>query len=282
MNILPHKSWHVRTKKNIERVRRDEEKAAEEEKEKQRRIALAEQEARTEVLRSKVRQKNLQDKEPENPEVAAVVEAPQLTHINFFSAIEQKEECSKRANKQHEAEEKQKKEEWEKKIGLLTYLGQSAVEAQSVPPWYLGRKRKLQEETCPENSKRQKRNELIDPLQEMEKYLKHKQHKKHKHDKKEKKKKKKKKKEEDKEKKKKRKGGSSEGSKPTLEQLRAERLRREGKEREKARMLMAKVNGEPVAQEEECDTVASDRDRKYSSQYNPSFARQNRARDRVL
>ena len=41
MNILHHKSWHVRNKDNIQRVKRDEEKAAAEENEKKKRAAIA-------------------------------------------------------------------------------------------------------------------------------------------------------------------------------------------------------------------------------------------------
>ena len=35
-------------------------------------------------------------------------------------------------NKEHEAERAAEKEKWEKNIGLLTYLGQSSIESQSM------------------------------------------------------------------------------------------------------------------------------------------------------
>lgn len=184
MNILPHKSWHVRTKKNIERVRRDEARAAEEEEEKQRRIALAEQEARTELLRKKAKcQRPIEVSDIGHIDDGRVSpEADPSEHINFFSEIEKEERQNRAKNVDHEAEIKAEKEKWERKIGLLTYLGESSVESKMVLPWYLQNKKlRLEEDEKRSEAKKEKR-DRHDPLVEMRMYLqkKSKKHKKHK------------------------------------------------------------------------------------------------------
>ncbi|XP_052800235.1 leukocyte receptor cluster member 1 homolog [Mya arenaria] len=292
MNILPHKSWHVRTKKNIERVRRDEAKAADEEKERQRKIALAEQEARTDLLRKRARDKdgtaiedsaNKRRRIEETPGNSSLAEpsgdrlvAPGSSsiaetsrdlytatgHINFFKELEAGEE-KQGTNKDHEAEKAAEKEKWEKDIGLLTYLGQSAVETQEKTPWYLAKRKELTKEEK-FDVKDRKLKESHDPLRQMSSYL----HTKHKHTDRHKDsshtKKHKKKKNKDKEKHRK-----SSSSSKTIEQLRAERLKREQMERQKVRDMFS-GQGSKVKDIEE---PISERDRGYNSQFNPEFVR---------
>ncbi|KAK3585344.1 hypothetical protein CHS0354_004613 [Potamilus streckersoni] len=284
MNILPKKSWHVRNKKNIERVRRDEEKAAEEEKERQRKIALAEQEARTEFLRTQTRKRKLEchvetdglgDKAltSTSTENSSIYTAS--GHINFFQEDEAGIKKSGK-NVENAAEKKAEKEKWEKDIGLLTYLGQSSVESQSKPPWYLDKKKmNLGEGDSVKSmlviSKDEKLKYALDPIHKMHSYLEKKSHKdkskqKHKKHKHEHKRHKDSEREKDKE--------HSSTSK-TIAQLRAERLKREQSEVERERMLREneKVGGSSAEVHFE---EISDRDRRYNSQFNPDFVRQPR------
>lgn len=66
----------------------------------------------------------------------------------------------------------------------------------------------------------------------------------------------------------------------SLDQLRAERLRREATERARAEALLARVGGgaQPEEQPEETD----DRRRRYNSQFNPQLARRPRWQDPPL
>ena len=60
----------------------------------------------------------------------------------------------------------------------------------------------------------------------------------------------------------------------TMERLRAERLERERREQIRVRELLAPKKEPPVAKKE--PSIDFDRSRKYNSQFNPEFARQQR------
>ncbi|XP_053460458.1 leukocyte receptor cluster member 1 [Nycticebus coucang] len=250
MNILPKKSWHVRNKDNVARVRRDEARAREEEKERERRVLLAEQEARTEFLRKKARHQN------SLPELE--VGAPSSGPVNLFRELLEEGKGVTRGNKEYEEEKRQEKERREKALGILTYLGQSAAEAQTQPPWYQlppGRGG-----LSPGPSPDEKVKSRLDPLREMQKHLGKRRHNGegiHNRNEKE--------------------GPEKQRPKetPSLDQLRAERLRRETAERARAEALLARVQGrvhEGQLEEEETD----DRRRRYNSQFNPQLARRPR------
>ena len=126
----------MRTKENIARVRRDEAKAEEEEREKVRRVKLADQEARMTLLRKMAVDKLTDEQktqlgkfqEFQTPKTSDKSEPSQLTHVNFFEELEAGESGTSQGNADREKEKKQEQEEYEKKIGLLTYLGQDTNE----------------------------------------------------------------------------------------------------------------------------------------------------------
>ncbi|XP_031565325.1 leukocyte receptor cluster member 1 homolog [Actinia tenebrosa] len=263
MNILHHKSWHVRNKDNIERVRKDEENARLEEEKKAKRAALADQEARTALLRdrakgSKSKELTNDSKSSSSPglDLAPVSISDQQKHINFFEDIE--EGLRQGNNPEYEAEKKAEQEKQEKAIGLLTYLGQSASEKHSDKPWYI-KKDHQKKATDNDNSRDMKRKDALDPLNKMKKYLeaheKHK-HKKHKKEHKHSKSRKEKRREE------------TSPRKKSVQELRAERLKREQSERIRESELRSSSKGEKKAPE-----PLEDNPYRYNSQFNPDLVR---------
>ncbi|KAH8284190.1 hypothetical protein KR054_012070, partial [Drosophila jambulina] len=141
-------SWHVRTKDNIARVRRDQAAAAAEEKIRQDKLELAvrinkelvyislfmtisslqESEARINFLR---RQSGLPEKvsAPEKDDA----NSEQTKGVDLFADYRSH---VKTTNKDLEKEQKEEQEKYEKQIGYLTYLGQDTNEALKVRSWY--------------------------------------------------------------------------------------------------------------------------------------------------
>lgn len=120
----------MRTKENIARVRKDEAEAAEEERKERLRTECADKEARLHILKQKSKQRLIECG------VTDTIKKPEridLEHINLFEDVDN---AIKTTNKEHDKEAKHKAEDYEKKIGYLTYLGQDTNEALGKKNWY--------------------------------------------------------------------------------------------------------------------------------------------------
>ncbi|XP_061574396.1 leukocyte receptor cluster member 1 [Cololabis saira] len=269
MNILPKKSWHVRNKDNVARVRKDEAQAAEEEREAQRRVERAEQEARTEFLRRKSRaalqspgEGKVNDDE---------LNGGSLEHLNLFPLEESSE---KKGNEEYLREKKEEKEKQERSIGLLVSLGPQP--GSEVTPWYLKNKKDIDKKeqktdkkdteknkgiSEEEKEKRDRRlKDSLDPLKDMKKAMGVHYKKEHKSKKKEKRDK----------------GEMGSSGESSIERLRAERLQREAEERRRAQALLDQRSGKRKDPGREVD----ERERPYNSAYFPELARKRQRRDR--
>ena len=165
------------------RVRRDEAKAAEEEKELERRIKLADQESRMTLLRGMATNRMTEDQKAELSRLSEKASSSsssqpeRLEHVNFFSELEAGDVSMPNQNKDREAEQKREQEEWEKKVGILTYLGQDTNELTGEKSWWqkLPEKRpnkNVEEDTSDKkDAKQDKFKDLVDPLNNIRKYL---------------------------------------------------------------------------------------------------------------
>ena len=161
MNILPHKSWHVRTKKNISRVRRDEERAQQVEDERLRRVNLAEHEARIDLLRSKSGHSSSNN-----------ANAPaESSYFNLFENF--KDKAGKDGEK--EVEHKVEQEKWEVKTGIFSYLdGRYKYENAKDEEWYLKSRMERQSSNKEQTAtvfKDDRVKQRHDPLEDMKRYL---------------------------------------------------------------------------------------------------------------
>lgn len=113
MNLLPKKSWHVRTKKTIDRVRSDQADAEEVTRVEQNTKLRSEQEARIRELRAN----------------AGFSDDFQKGH-NAIDNYTSKQEAK---NDEHEKEKRHEEEKWQEKVGIAKKLVRSEDVAQ---PWY--------------------------------------------------------------------------------------------------------------------------------------------------
>lgn len=115
MNILPNKSWHVRTRKNIDRVKRDEAEAERLSKIERDRQARIDQEIRLQALRDK-----------------QGIERPKDTHFSLFET-DQPDQIVQTVNKDLLKEKRRVESDRLERLGISKSLSRSK---DNKRPWY--------------------------------------------------------------------------------------------------------------------------------------------------
>lgn len=118
MNILHHKSWHIRNKRNIEQVRRDEEKHAAKQNYLNEKAAKAEKERLYNKLRGKTDSSNADD--PVN---------------SLLPSSKSKNNEDQAINLERQKELEEQNENLKYKLGMIQNLGQTDLK-RSKPLWY--------------------------------------------------------------------------------------------------------------------------------------------------
>ncbi|CAD6196283.1 unnamed protein product [Caenorhabditis auriculariae] len=137
MNILPKKKWHVRTKENVARVRRDEAKAAEEEQRRLDRQILAQNERRLNLLRDKAETRMADMFGVASSSTKDVSISNESGHVNLFQDLEREERKNLAGgNKEYDEEKAREKKEWESKMGIQVYLADGSSELDKKGAWY--------------------------------------------------------------------------------------------------------------------------------------------------
>ncbi|KAI1726903.1 leukocyte receptor cluster member 1 [Ditylenchus destructor] len=280
MNILPKKKWHVRTKENMARVRRDEAKAAAEQKAIDDRIKLADNEDRIRRLKKQTGTEDepgffegLSSKATTSGEATFSETGANATkHVNLFVELEEQERKNlAHGNKEYEAEKKKEQDDWESKMGIMKRFAEDTKEYSKEKYWWeniplvretVSKPDKDSVNTLPQPSttlqkveKKRKHSTLStssssSSIEVVEKSAKAAQSA----------------------------SSSAEDKKRSkLEKLRAERLARERAEHERVKELLKPKKEEDYpldAQTQRKLELENERNRKYNPQFNPDFVRQ--------
>ncbi|KAL3074846.1 hypothetical protein niasHS_014291 [Heterodera schachtii] len=167
MNILRHKKWHVRTKENVARVRRDEAKAAEEERARSERAALAEHEDRVRRLKTRASTAAVASAGDifgggagnESAATAALSAATvgAAGHVNLFAELEEQERTNTAVgNREYAAERKKEQDDWESKVGIMKRFAEDTKEYAKESEWWQGIplvREKVEKKTAAEDNK---------------------------------------------------------------------------------------------------------------------------------